>query len=83
MADSDSDYVQSGGSGDEAGAHLRGKKFGKGKDAGKEKKVERWEEVKRAWDAGLDDDNIETTVAGILEAGKKRRYECSPARLLP
>lgn len=77
MADSDSDYVQSGGSGDEAGAHLvRGKKSEKGRESGKkqrEKKVERWEEVKRAWDAGLEDDNIESTVAGILEAGKKRR----------
>lgn len=76
MADSDSEYVAS--SGDEAGAHVVSKKGG-GKDgrvkSGKprEKVKERWEEVQRAWDVGLEDDNIESTVAELLEAGKKRR----------
>lgn len=79
MADSDSDYIAS--SGDEAGAHRVGKGGQKSgassrsrKTKSRENRVERWEEVKRAWDAGLEDDNIESTVAGLLEAGKKRRY---------
>jgi transcription initiation factor TFIIH subunit 2 len=77
MADSDSDYIAS--SGDEAGAHTvskKGRHAGKSKSSGKprEKVKERWEEVQRAWDVGLEDDNIETTVAELLEAGKKRRF---------
>ncbi|KAI5796824.1 Ssl1-like-domain-containing protein [Pyronema domesticum] len=69
MADSDSDYVAS--SGDEAG---RGGKNSKGpKKSSKPRERERWEEISRAWDVGLEDDNIESTVAELLEAGKKRR----------
>jgi transcription initiation factor TFIIH subunit 2 len=72
MADSDSDYIAS--SGDEASAPRKGRGGKKG-DKGKprEKPRERWEEIQRAWDAGLEDDNIESTVAELLEAGKKRR----------
>ena len=87
MADSDSDYVAS--SGDEAGGGggaarrggnktgggRSGGKAGGGKRAAKPRERERWEEVQRAWDVGLDDDaSIESTVAELLEAGKKRRY---------
>ena len=72
MADSDSDYV--GSSGDETGAHIVSKKgkHGKGDKSGKrgEKAKERWEEVKRAWDVGLEDDI--DSVAEIIEAGKRR-----------
>jgi transcription initiation factor TFIIH subunit 2 len=69
MADSDSDYIAS--SGDEA---RTSKRAGKGdKRAPREKPRERWEEIQRAWDEGLEDDNIESTVAELLEAGKKRR----------
>ena len=70
--DSDSDYIAS--SGDEAGAH-RVSKGGRSEKSskGREKKAERWEEVHRAWDVGLEDDNIESTIAELVEAGKKRR----------
>lgn len=53
----------------------RGAGKGGGKRAAKPRERERWEEVQRAWDVGLDDDvSIESTVAELLEAGKKRRY---------
>jgi hypothetical protein len=78
MADSDSDYVAS--SGDEAG---RGGKNSKGpKKSSKPRERERWEEISRAWDVGLEDDNIESTVAELLEAGKKRRYDHSSPPLI-
>jgi len=79
MADSDSDYIAS--SADEAGAHVVSKKGRGGKSSKKSNKPrerERWEEVQRAWDVGLDDENIESTVAELLEAGKKRRYFSRP-----
>jgi len=74
MADSDSDYI--GSSGNEGGASSSKKgRDGRIGENGKprEKPRERWEEVQRAWDVGLGED-IESTVAGLLEAGKKRRY---------
>lgn len=80
MASSDSEYVAS--SGDEAGAHVISKKGGTGKDGrGKqrEKAKERWEEIQHRWE-DIGDDNIESTVAELLEAGKKRRFVSSPLR---
>jgi transcription initiation factor TFIIH subunit 2 len=74
MVESDSDYIAS--SGDEVRIHSKKGHHGKGgKKSSKprEKGRERWEEVQRAWDVGLEDDNIESTVAELLEAGKKRR----------
>ncbi|TGZ85214.1 TFIIH basal transcription factor complex, subunit SSL1 [Ascodesmis nigricans] len=75
MADSDSDYIAS--SGDEAGLHRTRKgdrKSGKTSKAKvRDNKLERWEEVKRAWDDGLEDEDIETTVAGIIDAEKRKR----------
>ncbi|KAI5787085.1 Ssl1-like-domain-containing protein [Geopyxis carbonaria] len=79
MADSDSDYIAS--SGDEAGAHMarKGGKLvasgteSKKRKAGREKKVERWEEKRRAWDEGLEDDNIDSVVGALQQAAKKRR----------
>lgn len=71
-ADSDSDYIAS--SGDEAGANTAKAGRADKPSKGREKKAERWEEVQRAWDVGLEDDNIDSTVAELVEAGKKRRY---------
>ncbi|KAA8894963.1 Ssl1-like-domain-containing protein [Sphaerosporella brunnea] len=71
MADSDSDYIAS--SGDEAPKSKSNKTGKRGKRAGREKPRERWEEIQRAWDLGLEDDNIESTISELLEAGKKRR----------
>lgn len=83
MADSDSDYVAS--SGDEAEAHRVRKgdpKSGKARKSKlRENKVERWEEVKRSWDTGLEDEDIESTVAGIIDAEKRKRYMMSGEKL--
>jgi hypothetical protein len=79
MADSDEDYIAS--SGDEAGAHVVSRKGARrsrsGKKSGKKggQAKERWEEINRSWDVVLEgDDNINATVAGMLEAGKRKRF---------
>ncbi|KAL0637612.1 hypothetical protein Q9L58_003336 [Maublancomyces gigas] len=75
MADSDEDYVNS--SGDEVGAHIvsRGGRKGarpptKGK---KTQKKEAWEDIKRSWDNVVEGADGSLDVAGLLDAGKRKR----------
>lgn len=76
MADSDEDYVNS--SGDEVGAHIvsRGGRKGarpptKGK---KTQKKEAWEDIKRSWDNVVEGADGSLDVAGLLDAGKRKRF---------
>lgn len=76
MADSDEDYVNS--SGDEASAHIvsRGGRKGarpppKGK---KTQKKEAWEDIKRSWDNVVEGADGSLDVAGLLDAGKRKRF---------
>lgn len=78
MADSDGEYVAS--SDDEIHAHVVSRKFGQRSKIPKrprkdENRRERWEAVQRTWDKVIhgNDDDMKNTVAGLLEAGKRRR----------
>lgn len=83
MADSDEDYIAS--DDEEAGAHTISKGGRRGarptKKTGKAaQKRERWEDIKRSWDNVVEgeDGNLSSTVAGLLEAGKRKRFNtCS------
>lgn len=75
MADSDEDYVNS--SGDEAGAHIvtRGRKGARPPSKGKKtQKKEAWEDIKRSWDNVVEGADGSLDVAGLLDAGKRKRF---------
>lgn len=76
MADSDEDYVNS--SGDEAGAHIVSKGGRKGaRPQSKGKKAQRkeaWEDIKRSWDNVVEGADGSLDVAGLLDAGKRKRF---------
>lgn len=76
MADSDEDYVNS--SGEDAGAHIvsrGGRKGSRQQSKGKKaQKKEAWEDIKRSWDNVVEGADGSLDVAGLLDAGKRKRF---------